>query len=116
MDVKVNKFFERPDARIYLLDGFVSQTECQALKDRAEPHLVRAAVTGDSPGEKVMSSARKAKASMVSPRMEDPNDVLAGLRRRVFDFANEHTGDHWDLPGQEPFNVIKYNVSGDEYR
>ena len=53
---------------------------------------------------------------MVLPRMEDPDDILAGLRRRVFDFANNYTGDYWDLAGQEPFNVIKYNISGDEYR
>jgi len=37
---------------------------------------------------------------MVYPRHDDPTDVLAPLRERVFDFANYYTGDHWDLPGQ----------------
>jgi len=53
MDVTVNRFFDRPDARLYLLDNFVTEEECSALKARAEPFLARAAVTGESPGEKI---------------------------------------------------------------
>jgi hypothetical protein len=40
-------------ARIYLLHDFITPDECSALMKGAEPRLARAAVTGDSPGEKV---------------------------------------------------------------
>jgi hypothetical protein len=55
MDIKVEHFFEsdRRDARIYLAHDFVTMEECQVLKMRAEPRLAQAAVTGDSPGERV---------------------------------------------------------------
>ena len=109
---------ERGDARIYLLHDMVSPTECQALKERVAGRLAAAVVTGDNPGEKVVSAARKAKNAMVRPHLDDPTDVLAPLQRRVFNFVNEHGGGGYEaftLPGQEPFNVIQYNVSGDEY-
>jgi hypothetical protein len=54
---------------------------------------------------------------MVKPEWSDPSDLLHPLRSRIFDFVNEHAnGDSFELAGQEPFNVIKYNNSGDEYR
>ena len=53
MKVLVDKYFERPDAMIYLLHDFVSPEECKELINRATPRLARAAVTGDAPGEKV---------------------------------------------------------------
>ena len=66
-----------------------------------------------------MSKSRKAKAALVRPQQEDPSDPLAELQRRVFAFVNEYGGggyENFALAGQEPFNVIMYNVTGDEYR
>jgi hypothetical protein len=110
---------ERGNARIYLLHDIISPQECQALQDRAKGRLATAVVTGDSPGESVVSAARKAKSAMVKPKVDDPTDILGGLVRRVFTFVNEYGGggyENFQLEGQEPFNVIMYNTSGDEYR
>ena len=37
----------------------------------------------------------------------------------MFAFVNEYGGGGYEdfgMPGQEPFNVIMYNTTGDEYR
>lgn len=51
----MDHFFDAPggNARIYLLHDFVAPHECAALKSRAGGRLAAAAVTGDSPGEKI---------------------------------------------------------------
>lgn len=51
----MDHFFDAPggNARIYLLHDFVAPHECAALKTRAGGRLAAAAVTGDSPGEKI---------------------------------------------------------------
>jgi hypothetical protein len=56
-------------------------------------------------------------SAMVKPDMNLPEDALRPLRARVFDFVNSYAnGDRFDLPGQEPYNVIRYQIAGDEYR
>ena len=54
-EVRVDHYFDatNENARIYLLHDMVTPHECEALKDRARPRLAAAAVTGDSPGEKI---------------------------------------------------------------
>lgn len=54
-EVRVDHLFDAPggNARIYLLHDFVAPNECAALKARAGGRLAAAAVTGDSPGEKI---------------------------------------------------------------
>lgn len=66
-----------------------------------------------------VSKARKAKSALVRPNLQNPDDPLAALQRRIFAFINEYGGggyDTFDLGGQEPLNVIMYNSTGDEYR
>ncbi len=66
-----------------------------------------------------VSKSRKAKAALVRPDLKDPADPLGDLQRRVFAFVNEYGGGGYEdfkLGGQEPFNVIMYNTTGDEYR
>lgn len=66
-----------------------------------------------------VSKSRKAKAALVRPDLKDPTDPLGHLQRRVFAFVNEYGGGGYEdfgMPGQEPFNVIMYNTTGDEYR
>lgn len=53
---------------------------------------------------------------MVRPNHTDPTDILGDLRDRIFAMVNNRLNETFSLPGQEPFNAIKYNVSGDEYR
>lgn len=59
-EVRVDHYFDAPggNARIYLLHDFVSPGECQVLKERARPRLASAAVTGDTPGEKIGACVR----------------------------------------------------------
>jgi hypothetical protein len=68
-----------------------------------------------------VSKARKAKAALVRPDLQSPADPLGELQRRVFAFVNEYGGGGYEnfrleVGGQEPFNVIMYNTTGDEYR
>ena len=120
--IRVDHYFDtdKGNAKIYLLHDVVTETECDELRNRASGRLASAAITGDIPGERILSSVRKAKVAMVKPNLSsDASDVLAPLQRRLFAFVNEHGGggyENFGLAGQEPFNVIMYNVSGDEYR
>lgn len=120
--IRVDHYFDtdRGNAKIYLLHDVVTSTECAELRKRATDRLAPATTTGEIPGEKVVSAVRKAKVAMVRPDLgSDANDILAPLQRRLFAFVNEHGGggyENFGLAGQEPFNVIMYNASGDEYR
>lgn len=120
--IRVDHYFDtdKGNAKIYLLHDIVTPTECAELQNRATGRLAPATTTGDIPGEKVVSATRKAKVAMVRPDLDsDAHDILAPLQRRLFAFVNEHGGggyENFGLAGQEPFNVIMYNASGDEYR
>jgi hypothetical protein len=71
----VSKLFQLGGVKIMLIDNFVTDDECSALKERATPHLTRAAVTGEN-GEAVVSNSRRALAAMVTPKRNE-NDILA---------------------------------------
>ena len=43
------------------------------------------------------------------------SDPVSRIVRRVFSFANDHTGYGLGVDGQEPFSVIQY-LHGQEYR
>lgn len=120
--IRVDHYFDtdKGNAKIYLLHDVVTPAECAELRNRASGRLASAAITGEIPGERIVSSVRKAKVAMVKPNLSsDSDDILAPLQQRLFAFVNEHGGggyENFGLAGQEPFNVIMYNVSGDEYR
>jgi hypothetical protein len=119
--VRVDHYFDSEwgNARIYLLHDIISPSECAALKNRSSGRLLHASVSGDLPGQRIISSVRKAKSASIAPDLKDPTDILATLQRRVFAFANEHGCggyESFDLAGQESLNAIVYDASGDEYR
>ncbi|CAN0036545.1 unnamed protein product, partial [Hapterophycus canaliculatus] len=107
-------FLDEPAAKVYLVDNFASDSECNALMKSASPHLQDATVNGGA-GKSTLSQARRAKAGGVPADLGNANSITAPLYRRGYGFANHVTGYNLDMTGQEGFSVIKYG-STDEYR
>ena len=54
-------------------------------------------------------------AANVMADWRNKSDPVSRIVRRVFSFANDHTGYGLGVDGQEPFSVIQY-LHGQEYR
>ena len=94
---------------IHLIPKFVSQEECRAVEEQADPHF-EATQTTDAQG----------KLAMISPvnipwEMEHSNDHIAKTGRRIFEYA-KHILPGMDIAheGQEPLLATHYYGRGHE--
>ena len=73
--------FERPAARIHVVENFASAEECTAMEEAAKSKLNRAS-TADGKGGSQLSSARKAMQASIRPKfqLEEEGDLIARLR------------------------------------
>ena len=110
---RISTLFEKPTAKIWVAEDFVTPEECQVLVEHGRPRLTRATVAADD-GSSVVSENRKAQQAaymMDSPSADDP---LTALYDRVFALTNHHAGYDLRWEGQEGFTIIQYNPS-DQY-
>ena len=100
-------------AMIGLVKSFVSDSECDAMLDKARPSMASATVSEEG-NNNAVSQYRRAQAGNVygDPRASGP---ISDVVRRNFDFANAVTDYKLSQEGQEPFSVIQY-LPGQEYR
>ena len=110
----VRQLLRRNGASVLLIDDFVTDEECAFMMEAATPGLRRSTVNEEGNNQAV-SSYRNSQAANVMANWRNKSDPVARVVRRVFAFANDHTGYGLTVDGQEPFSVIQYN-QGQEYR
>ena len=105
--------FDSPAAKIWVIDNFISEEECQILHEHGKTRLQRATVSGPD-GKSLVSESRK--AQQASYNLHDPTngDPLLPLKSKVLSITNEHSGYKLQGDGQEDFTIIQYNKA-DEY-
>lgn len=101
-------------AKIWYVDDFITQEECDILERHGRPLLRRATVAGDD-GNSIVSENRKAQQANYEFHFRNPGrDPLWDLSQRILAMANGHGGFQMTYEGQEGFTIIQYNVD-DQY-
>eukprot|EP01031_Cornospumella_fuschlensis_P028293 gene28292-34161_t len=110
----VSVFLDLEDAKIWSIDGFVTNDECDYLIDTARPLLSRATVSGED-GKDAFSEHRKAQQASFDLGADGPEkEKLGSLYSRILAVVNQHASYSLTPQGQEGLTVIQYDV-GDEY-
>eukprot|EP01038_Epipyxis_sp_PR26KG_P006718 gene6718-9211_t len=107
----LDSFLDTPHAKIWKVDDFVTDEECDILMKHGKPRLERATVAAED-GTSVVSEHRK--AQQASYTMNGENDLLWPLYNRAMGMVNMHTHMSLTPQGQEEFTIIQYNPD-DQY-
>jgi hypothetical protein len=97
-------------AKIWYVNNFITDDECNHLMDYGRPLLRRATVASED-GSSVVSENRKAQQAGYSLKKDDK---LLPLYQRVLALTNKHAGYKLSREGQEEFTIIQYNID-DQY-
>lgn len=103
---KSDVLFEMSQAKIWTVQNFITEDECNILMNYGRPRLMAATVAGVD-GLASVSASRKAQQAQY--QINTPDDPLIALRKRVLSMTNIMTGYNLDLPGQEDLTIIQYN-------
>jgi hypothetical protein len=112
-ELTIDVLLHTSHAKIWKVDNFISDDECEVLMKHAGPKLERATVAGTG-GESVVSESRKAQQAGYSLHQRNPDDPLLHLHDRVLSVTNHHAKFNLESPGQEDFTIIQYNPT-DQY-
>jgi len=111
---KVHIMLDRPASKIHVVENFISQQECDAMAEAAQPKLHRATVA-DGKGGSHFSEHRKAMQAgiKVNWSKEASGDHIAKLSRRVYDYTNHVLDLNIQEHGQEDLMSIQYFGRGE---
>jgi hypothetical protein len=112
-EMKIDTLLHMSHAKIWKIDNFISDEECDVLMKHGGPKLVRATVAGEG-GESIVSESRKAQQAGYNLHQRNRDDPLIDLHNRVLSVTNHHANYNLKSPGQEDFTIIQYNPS-DQY-
>lgn len=131
---KVDVLLDQDAAKIWTVDNFISEEECDILENHARPNLMQATVSGIG-GKSEVSSSRKAQQAAYDFPSDIRSDqlwsvlpfislhycsvmlilnVCRPLYDRVVSLVNHHAKFNLLPEGQEGLTVIQYNP-GDQY-
>ncbi|CAB9521947.1 Prolyl 4-hydroxylase subunit alpha-2 [Seminavis robusta] len=103
----------RPASRIHLVHDFIDEEECQALEQSAKHKLGRGTVADGKGGTHTSDHRKALQAAIVVPwHMEEGNQPIARLSRRVYDYVNHVLGLNIQEHGQESLMSIQYMGRG----
>lgn len=107
--------FDRPVAKIHVVEDFASIEECNAMEESVSGRL-GIATTEDGKGGSRVSENRKAMQAYIEPDWSKEslgNDPILRLNRRIFDYTNHVLGLNISVHGQEPLMSIQYFGRGE---
>ena len=110
---RIDVMLNTPTAKIWVIENFISEKECEILEEHGRPRLTRATVAGED-GTSVVSENRKAQQASYSKHQTNEDDPLVALNDRVLAVTNSHAGHKLKGDGQEDFTIIQYNKD-DQY-
>lgn len=102
----------RPDSQIHILYDFISEEECEAIKEAAAPSLHRGTVADGKGGSKMSENRKAWQAGLSVKDWRSTIDPIANVKRRLFAYANHAAGYNMSLPGQEDIMSIQYFGEG----
>ena len=106
----------RREPLVALVDDFVDEAECAALRAHVDGRLKRARTGAKTAGDEgELDSYRRALSATIEVDPYDGDDAATRVSERVFALAREVAGLRAWLPGQEALSVIEYGAN-DEYR
>jgi len=115
VDRQVSVLHEKAASKIHYIEDFISEEECQAMAEAAEPKLHQATVASGDGGSKITESRKALQAGIDVPwDKEEEGNPIALLSRRVYDFVNYVTGLDIDEFGQENLMSIQYFGRGED--
>lgn len=110
----VNIFLDTDHAKIWSVENFLTDAECETLEKVGRPILRRATVAAED-GTSMVSENRKAQqASYHTHQTNFEADPLFDLQQRILALTNYHANLSLTAEGQEGFTIIQYNPD-DEY-
>ena len=98
---------DRVASKIHVIEQFISPEECTAMETLAAKTLHDATVA-DGKGGSQLSNHRKAKQAGIKVPWDKPNDPIAILSRRVYDYVNSVLDLDIQENGQEDLMSIQY--------
>ena len=112
--LQVDSLMDTLHAKIWVVNDFISEEECQILETHGKSRLRRATVAAED-GSSIVSENRKAQQASYNMHHQNPSsDPLWPLYQRVMSVTNHHAGMRLEPEGQEDFTIIQYNVD-DQY-
>lgn len=110
----VDVMLDMKNAKIWVVEDFITPEECAVLENHGKPLLHRATVAAED-GSSIVSEHRKAnQASYNFHQQNFGRDPLWPLFNRVLSMTNQHTDYNLKPDGQEDFTIIQYGVD-DQY-
>lgn len=113
MQFEVKVFLDTERAKVWVVENFASELECDTLEAVGRPLLRRATVAAED-GTSIVSEHRKAQQAGYDLHQRHADDPLADLQQRILALTNFHANYSLTSAGQEGFTVIQYNPD-DEY-
>lgn len=113
----VHIMLDRPSSRIHVIDNFILEDECVAMKKAAKRSLHKATVA-DGKGGSRYSESRKAMQAGIKVHWKAEHDAdaegyqIARLSRRVYDYTNHVLDLNIREQGQEDLMSIQYEGAG----
>jgi hypothetical protein len=110
----INVLLDLPSAKIWTVDDFVEEEECDFIKRKGhENGLQQATVVDQMTGMATTSDSRRASQGLYQNSYQSSDgDPLYYLYQRAYSLANYHAKLKLGLEGQEGFQIIKYDVNG----
>lgn len=93
--------------RIVFLDHFLTESECDALIEKATPHLQRSTIVNKDSLGNVVDEGRTSRGMFISPSMRD--DLVKNIEERVAALTN------MPIENGEYMQVVNY-ACGEEYK
>lgn len=115
-EYEVRVLLDMDSAKVWYIDNFITQDECNVLMNFGRPRLARATVAGED-GNSVVSENRKAQQAHYDTHYHSQNptrDPLYPLAERILAITNTHAEYSLTHEGQEGFTIIQYNPT-DQY-
>lgn len=110
----VNVILNMDAAKVWYVDNFITEEECDMFLRHGKPLLRRATVAAED-GTSIVSENRKAQQASYDLHWKNPGrDPLWNLSQRILQIANNHAGYNLTSEGQEGYTIIQYNI-GDQY-
>ena len=104
-DVQVH--LDRPASKIHVIPNFATQEECDAMIEAGKDWLQAAAVA-DGAGGSTVNKVRKANQGHVHFHLDDEDQTIPNVFRRIYAYTHHATGLVLDVAGQETLNSIEY--------